>query len=68
MEKQVSTWENFMKQHCFNSRRACISNVNIWNNDQLCKDMGCEPRRKKGFLADLFEPYGPTDYAGLSAM
>ncbi|EEF28718.1 probable flavin-containing monooxygenase 1 [Ricinus communis] len=67
MEKQVSTWENFMKQHTGNSRRACISTVNIWNNDQICKDMGCEPRRKEGFFADLFVPYGPTDYAGLSA-
>ncbi|KAJ9141065.1 hypothetical protein P3X46_031645 [Hevea brasiliensis] len=65
MEKQVSIWENFMKKHIGNSRRACISNIHIWGNDQLCKDMGCEPRRKKGFFADLFAPYGPTDYAGL---
>ncbi|XP_065848874.1 probable flavin-containing monooxygenase 1 [Euphorbia lathyris] len=66
MEKQVSIWETFLKQHTGNSRRACISNIHIWNNDQLCKDMGCQPRRKNGFFADLFVPYGPTDYAGLS--
>ncbi|KAG8639357.1 hypothetical protein MANES_14G120400v8 [Manihot esculenta] len=65
MEKQVSIWENFMKKHNGNSRRECISNIHIWGNDQLCKDMGCEPRRKRGFFADLFLPYGPTDYVEL---
>ncbi|KAJ8753156.1 hypothetical protein K2173_017726 [Erythroxylum novogranatense] len=67
MEKTVSTWENFMRKHTRGSRRACISNTHIWNNDQLCKDMGYNHRRKKGFFADLFLLYGPRDYAGLNA-
>ncbi|KAL5547697.1 hypothetical protein UlMin_002928 [Ulmus minor] len=66
MEKEAKAWENNMK--LYGGRyfwRSCIGSVNIWYNDQLCKDMGIKPRRKKGFLADLFVPYGPSDYAGL---
>ncbi|KAF3453041.1 hypothetical protein FNV43_RR03474 [Rhamnella rubrinervis] len=67
MEKEVKLWENNMKLYGGSYFwRSCISVVNIWYNDQLCKDMGCNPRRKKGFLTDLFVPYGPTDYAALT--
>ncbi|WCJ29929.1 Dimethylaniline monooxygenase [N-oxide-forming] 1 [Euphorbia peplus] len=66
MEKEMSILDKFLKHHTSNSRRACLSNIHIWSNDQLCKDMGCESRRKNGFFADLFVPYGPTDYTGLS--
>jgi dimethylaniline monooxygenase (N-oxide forming) len=66
MEKDVKLWEDNMKQY---SRkfywRSCIVTCGIWYNDQLCRDMKCNPRRKKGLFAELFEPYGPTDYNGL---
>jgi len=66
MENDVKMWEENRKQHTnnFNSR-SCIVTCGIWYNDQLCKDMKCNPRRKKSLFAELFEPYGPIDYNGL---
>ncbi|CAK9177911.1 unnamed protein product [Ilex paraguariensis] len=64
MEKDIAEWDKFMKRYSGPYyRRSCIAAVNIWHNDQLCKDMGWNPKRKKGFIAELFEPYGPLDYA-----
>ncbi|KAK8961513.1 putative flavin-containing monooxygenase 1 [Platanthera guangdongensis] len=67
MEKNISEWDKFFKKYSGSSsryyRRSCINSVHTWYNDQLCKDMGCNPRRKKGFFTDLFIPYGPSDYA-----
>uniref|UniRef100_A0ACD5V0P3 Uncharacterized protein n=2 Tax=Avena sativa TaxID=4498 RepID=A0ACD5V0P3_AVESA len=66
MLASVLEWEKFMKQYSpVYFRRACISAINIWCSDQLCRDMGCNPRRKKGFFQDLFEVYGPSDYVNL---
>ncbi|CAL5402342.1 unnamed protein product [Camellia sinensis] len=64
MEKDIVEWDKYMKQYSDKYyRRSCIGALHIWYNDQLCKDMGWNPKRKKGFIAELFEPYGPTDYA-----
>ncbi|KAI8553909.1 hypothetical protein RHMOL_Rhmol05G0053000 [Rhododendron molle] len=64
MEKDIAEWDEYMKQYSVkNYRRSCIGALHIWYNDQLCKDMGWNPKRKKGFVAELFEPYGPMDYA-----
>ncbi|KAJ4822722.1 hypothetical protein Tsubulata_044829 [Turnera subulata] len=66
MGKEATMWGDHIKQASGEySRRSCISSSNTWYHDQLCKDMGCNPRRKNGFLTDLFVPYEPTDYAGL---
>ncbi|TXG48687.1 hypothetical protein EZV62_024562 [Acer yangbiense] len=66
MENDMVEWDEYLKrssgQHY---RRSCIA-LPIWYNDQLCKDMGWNPKRKKGFFAELFEPYGPLDYVSPS--
>lgn len=63
MEKDVAKWDEYMKRYSAQYyRRSCIGGLHIWYNDQLCNDMGWNPKRKKGFFAELFEPYGPTDY------
>ncbi|XP_074278896.1 putative flavin-containing monooxygenase 1 [Silene latifolia] len=64
MEKDISKWDKFMKRYGGQYyRKSCMAGVHIWYNDQLCKDMGLNPKRKKGLWAELFEPYGPMDYA-----
>ncbi|XP_050208622.1 probable flavin-containing monooxygenase 1 [Mercurialis annua] len=64
MEADVKRLENSAKYYAKESyRRSCISVLlQIYCNDQLCKDMGYNPRRKRCFLADLFSPYCPNDY------
>uniref|UniRef100_A0ACD5YG96 Uncharacterized protein n=1 Tax=Avena sativa TaxID=4498 RepID=A0ACD5YG96_AVESA len=69
MEENIKEWDKFMKRYLGDYfRRSCIGSVGIWYNDQLCQDMGCEPRRKKGVLADWLVPYEPADYAGVNPM
>ncbi|XP_030512917.2 probable flavin-containing monooxygenase 1 [Rhodamnia argentea] len=63
MEEDIEEWDKYMKRSSGQYyRRSCIGALHIWYNDQLCRDMGWNPKRKKGFFAELFEPYGPTDY------
>ena len=67
MEADVARWAKYMKHYMVEYHRGfSISTVHIWHNDQLCKDMKCNPRRKKGYFAELFEPYGTMDYTNLS--
>ncbi|KAF8377714.1 hypothetical protein HHK36_031098 [Tetracentron sinense] len=66
MEEDVMKWDEYMKRYSGQYyRRSCVAALHIWYNDQLCKDMGWKPKRKNGFLAELFQPYGPTDYTTL---
>ncbi|KAL5727612.1 flavin-containing monooxygenase [Ranunculus cassubicifolius] len=48
-----------------NYKESCLCSAPTWYHDMLCKDMKLNPRRKKGFSAELFQPYGPADYANL---
>ncbi|KAK7282938.1 hypothetical protein RIF29_12071 [Crotalaria pallida] len=63
MKKDVREWKEYMKKYAGQQyyKRTCIAGLNIHYNDLLCKDMGLNPRRKKGVFAELFEPYGPMD-------
>ncbi|KAK4340518.1 hypothetical protein RND71_041980 [Anisodus tanguticus] len=66
MGKDIAEWDKYKKRYSYGKyyRRSCIAALHIWHNDQLCKDMGWNPKRKKGLWAEWFEPYGPMDYAG----
>ncbi|CAN1831890.1 Probable flavin-containing monooxygenase 1 [Linum perenne] len=63
MEEEALKWDMHFKEYSGdNYKRSCVDLVHIWYNDQLCKDMGWNPRRKTGLWAEFFEPYGPLDY------
>ncbi|XP_020249767.1 LOW QUALITY PROTEIN: probable flavin-containing monooxygenase 1 [Asparagus officinalis] len=49
MEENVKEWEKYMKR-CSGEflRKPRTITLNTWNNDQLCRGMGCSPRRKNG--------------------
>ncbi|KAL3532247.1 hypothetical protein ACH5RR_005768 [Cinchona calisaya] len=67
MEKDVAAWDKYMKRYAGKYYGGpCVGAINIWYNDQLCKDIGCNPRRKKGFYSELIELYGPGDYMELA--
>ncbi|CAN6481668.1 unnamed protein product [Victoria cruziana] len=66
MEEDAMKWENYMKQNAGSHfRRSCIGALHIWYNDQLCKEMGCNPRRKGNWFEELVIPYLAKDYANL---
>ncbi|KAK9057884.1 hypothetical protein SSX86_022723 [Deinandra increscens subsp. villosa] len=64
MEKDIARWDVYMKQSSgeYHSR-SFFGGIEIWYNDLVCKDIGMNPMRKKGVLANLFEAYVPRDYA-----
>ncbi|XP_076906754.1 putative flavin-containing monooxygenase 1 [Bidens hawaiensis] len=64
MQEDIAKWDEYMKQSQEEYHfRSFLGAFEIWYNDQLCKDMGVNPKRKKGFLANLFQAHGPSDYA-----
>lgn len=64
MQKDIARWDKYMKQSAREYHyRSAIGALELWYCDQLCKDMGMNRMRKKGPLANLFEPHGPMDYA-----
>lgn len=67
MEEETRKWKKCMERYAGDGyKRACVSVLlQIHVNDQLCRDMGCNPRRKIWFLPEMFAAYGPTDYANL---
>ncbi|GJR65315.1 probable flavin-containing monooxygenase 1 [Tanacetum coccineum] len=47
MEKDISNWDECMKKSSGEYyKRSCTTGLDIWYNDQLCKDMGWNPKRK----------------------
>nr|CAB3459750.1 unnamed protein product [Digitaria exilis] len=70
MERSVAEWDDWGRRSTTargggGCRKSCIGTV-MWYKDQLCRDMGHNPRRKKGaLLAEWLQPYGPADYADI---
>lgn len=42
--------------------KSCLATFQIWDNDNLCRDMGWNPMRKKNWFCELFSPYSNLDY------
>ncbi|PKI55124.1 hypothetical protein CRG98_024415 [Punica granatum] len=68
MEADVTEWERCARSYSKEryKRYQVSALLQIYCNDILCRDMGCNPRRKRSLLAELFAPYGPADYRGLA--
>ncbi|KAK9164682.1 hypothetical protein Syun_005584 [Stephania yunnanensis] len=68
MEYDTLQWEQYMKNYTAQYyKRSCVAAVHIWYNDQLLREMGFNPKRKKSFFDELFQAYGPSDYSNLSS-
>ncbi|KAL7190020.1 hypothetical protein ACSBR1_039630 [Camellia fascicularis] len=56
MERYVLEWDKYMKRYSDKYyRRSCIGALHIWYNDLLCKDIGWNTKRKKGYIAELID-------------
>ncbi|GER55483.1 dimethylaniline monooxygenase [Striga asiatica] len=63
MEENVKEWEKNARLNGV-YKRACVgAMLQIHCNDQLCIDMGINPRRKKSIFSHLFSSCCPSDYA-----
>ncbi|KAK3425031.1 hypothetical protein EUGRSUZ_F01759 [Eucalyptus grandis] len=68
MEDDARKWETCTRRYVQDKyKRYWVSvMLQIYCNDQLCRDMRCNPRRKNSLLAELFASYGPSDYQNLT--
>lgn len=62
MEQDVQKWIHYMRKSTPFYQKSCIGAVSIWHSDQMCRDLGWNPRRKKNFIAELLAPYSNMDY------
>ncbi|KAL3830505.1 hypothetical protein ACJIZ3_019307 [Penstemon smallii] len=70
MEEDAKEWEKVARRYYNNDdenyKRACVGALlQIHCNDLLCKDMGCNPKKKKWPFQELFSTYHPSDYADI---
>jgi len=66
MQMDVNEWEIYMKRYTLGYyRRTSLGTCHIWYNDQLCRDMGYNHKRKKEVLANWLVPFESADYAGI---
>lgn len=67
MEENVKKWEANARRYSHeNYKRACVGvMLQLHCNDELCRDIGINPWRKKWLISEMFSPYHPSDYADL---
>ncbi|EFJ31272.1 hypothetical protein SELMODRAFT_408854 [Selaginella moellendorffii] len=62
MSKSANEWVRYMKWSTPYFDRACVALARTWHSDELCRDIGWNPRRKKNWLQELLSPYSNMDY------
>ena len=62
MLDQFSKEMDVMRKSTRFYKRHCISTFSIQHADDLCNDMGLDPRRKSNLFLEAFSPYGSQDY------
>ncbi|MCO5583889.1 hypothetical protein L7F22_037805 [Adiantum nelumboides] len=50
MEKVTQKWIDYMRNSTSFHQKPCINAVSIWHADQVCEDLGWNPKRKKNFF------------------
>lgn len=63
MEKDIGEQDKYKKRYSYGKyyRKSCIRALYIWKNDKLQMDIGWNPKRIKGLLAERFKSYGPQN-------
>ncbi|KAI5057234.1 hypothetical protein GOP47_0027249 [Adiantum capillus-veneris] len=62
MEKDAQEWIKHMRSVSPFPHQACLGSAGIWHSDEMCRDMGWNPWRKKGLYQEFFSPYSNMDY------
>ncbi|KAI5065127.1 hypothetical protein GOP47_0019822 [Adiantum capillus-veneris] len=62
METVTQKWIEYMRNATPFYQKSCIGAVSIWHSDQVCQDLGWNPRRKRNFFQELLAPYSNMDY------
>ncbi|KAH9305699.1 hypothetical protein KI387_010103 [Taxus chinensis] len=62
MEEYTDRMEKYMKRITPFYWKSCYATFQIWDNDNLCTDMGWNPMRKRNCFQELFSPYSNLDY------
>ena len=62
MEREAYKWLLNMKPFMTSNEKTCVNSVALQLADQMCHDMGWNPKRKKNWYEEIFAPYNNMDY------